>query len=216
MQGCGLLQPEVTAESVKEAADGTSLRGPSTASRALSPSSQDGRAQRWEGLSPQRPGPTGSHGGTCLAGPQLPRTPLSFQGSFKSLVETVTSQVPRRQPRPSPLASPCRASAVGLGAIRASAPATLPPHGTVQRTAPVSRVMGPEDGAPGPLARGGATNGLKCCTAVWFHFIKLKILCTHISEKAMATHSSVLAWRIPGTGEPGGLPSVGSHRVGHD
>ena len=32
----------------------------------------------------------------------------------------------------------------------------------------------------------------------------------------MATHSSVLAWRIPGTGEPGGLLSVGSHRVGHD
>ena len=34
-------------------------------------------------------------------------------------------------------------------------------------------------------------------------------------EKEMATHSSVLAWRIPGTGEPGGLPSIGSHRVGH-
>ena len=32
----------------------------------------------------------------------------------------------------------------------------------------------------------------------------------------MATHSRVLAWRIPGTGEPGGLPSMGSHRVGHD
>ena len=32
----------------------------------------------------------------------------------------------------------------------------------------------------------------------------------------MATHSSVLAWRIPGTGEPGRLPSMGSHRVGHD
>ena len=32
----------------------------------------------------------------------------------------------------------------------------------------------------------------------------------------MATHSSVLAWRIPGTGEPDGLPSMGSHRVGHD
>ena len=32
----------------------------------------------------------------------------------------------------------------------------------------------------------------------------------------MATHSNVLAWRIPGTGEPGGLPSMGSHRVGHD
>ena len=41
-----------------------------------------------------------------------------------------------------------------------------------------------------------------------FHFPAL--------EKEMATHSSVLAWRIPGTGEPGGLPSVGSHRVGHD
>ena len=35
-------------------------------------------------------------------------------------------------------------------------------------------------------------------------------------EKEMATHSSVLAWRIPGTGEPGGLPSMGLYRVGHD
>ena len=35
-------------------------------------------------------------------------------------------------------------------------------------------------------------------------------------EKEMATHSSVLAWRIPGSGEPGGLPSMGLHRVGHD
>ena len=35
-------------------------------------------------------------------------------------------------------------------------------------------------------------------------------------EKEMATHSSVLAWRIPGMGEPDGLPSLGSHRVGHD
>ena len=41
-----------------------------------------------------------------------------------------------------------------------------------------------------------------------FHF--------HTLEKEMATHSSVLAWRIPGTGEPGGVPSMGSHRVGHD
>ena len=41
-----------------------------------------------------------------------------------------------------------------------------------------------------------------------FHF--------HALEKEMATHSSVLAWRIPRMGEPGGLPSVGSHRVGHD
>ena len=35
-------------------------------------------------------------------------------------------------------------------------------------------------------------------------------------EKEMATHSSILAWRIPGTGKPGGLPSMRSHRVGHD
>ena len=41
-----------------------------------------------------------------------------------------------------------------------------------------------------------------------FHF--------HALEKETATHSRVIAWRIPGTGEPGGLPSVGSHRVGHD
>ena len=41
-----------------------------------------------------------------------------------------------------------------------------------------------------------------------FHF--------HALEREMATHSSVLAWRIPGTGEPGWLPSMGSHRVGHD
>ena len=40
-----------------------------------------------------------------------------------------------------------------------------------------------------------------------FHF--------HALEKETATHSSVLAWRIPATGEPGGLPSLGSHRVGH-
>ena len=41
-----------------------------------------------------------------------------------------------------------------------------------------------------------------------FHF--------HALEKEMATHSSVLAWRIPRTAEPGGLPSMGSHRVGHN
>jgi len=41
-----------------------------------------------------------------------------------------------------------------------------------------------------------------------FHFDAL--------EKEMATHSSVLAWRISGTGEPGGLPSMGLHRVGHN
>ena len=38
----------------------------------------------------------------------------------------------------------------------------------------------------------------------------------HALEKEMATHSSILAWRIPGMGDPGGLPSMGSHRAGHD
>ena len=41
-------------------------------------------------------------------------------------------------------------------------------------------------------------------------------LFTFMHWKEMATHSSVLAWRMPGTGKPGGLPSLGSHRVGHD
>ena len=73
------------------------------------------------------------------------------------------------------------------------------------------------------------------CNCVWNHYIiyyakhprltkKLEVFhkrlfgqpCTAGTVKAMATHSSVLAWRIPGVAEPGGLPSMGSHRVGHD
>ena len=53
-----------------------------------------------------------------------------------------------------------------------------------------------------------ATGALPVISAFTFHF--------HALEEEMATHSSVLAWRIPGMGEPGGLPSMGSHRVGHD
>ena len=49
---------------------------------------------------------------------------------------------------------------------------------------------------------------MTCDLTFTFHF--------HALENEMATHSSVLAWRIPGTGEPGRLPSLGSHRVGHD
>ena len=61
-------------------------------------------------------------------------------------------------------------------------------------------------GMNGWTGRGG---NLGCFnTLLTFHF--------HALEKEMATHSSVPAWRIPGTGEPGGLPSMGSHRVGHD
>ena len=60
--------------------------------------------------------------------------------------------------------------------------------------------------------RGGAepSSGFRSDTTEPLHFH------CHALEKEMATHSSVLAWRIPGTGEPGGLPSLGLHRVGHD
>ena len=63
-------------------------------------------------------------------------------------------------------------------------------------------------------ARWAAVHGVaKCRTRLsnftfTFHF--------HALEKEMATHSSVFAWRIPGMGEPGGLPSMGSHSIGHN
>ena len=63
-------------------------------------------------------------------------------------------------------------------------------------------------GAPGRLRMCWKMGYTGVVFTLTFHF--------HALEKEMATHSSVLAWRIPGTGEPGGLPSVGSHRVGHD
>ena len=68
----------------------------------------------------------------------------------------------------------------------------------------------PRDGGAWKAAVHGVAEGQTRLSdfSFTFHF--------HALEKEMATHSSVLAWRIPGTGEPGGLPSVGSHRVGHD
>ena len=68
----------------------------------------------------------------------------------------------------------------------------------------------PMDGGPRWAAVHGVTKSRTRLSdfTFTFHF--------HSSEKEMATHSSVLAWRIPGTGEPGGLLSMGSHRVGHD
>ena len=68
-----------------------------------------------------------------------------------------------------------------------------------------------------PMDRGAWKAAVHGVTESWtrlsdftftFHF--------HALEKEMAIHSSVLAWRIPGMGEPGGLPSMGSHRIGHD
>ena len=68
----------------------------------------------------------------------------------------------------------------------------------------------PMDGGAWKAAVHGVTEGRTRLSdfTFTFHF--------HALEKKMATHSSVLAWRIPGTGEPGGLPSMGLHRVGHD
>ena len=66
------------------------------------------------------------------------------------------------------------------------------------------------DGGAWKAAVHGVTEGQTQLSdlAFTFHF--------HALEKEMATHSSVLAWRIPGVAEPGGLPSMGSHRVGLD
>ena len=66
-----------------------------------------------------------------------------------------------------------------------------------------------DGGASGAAVHGVAKSGTRLSNfSFTFHF--------HALEKEMATHSSVLAWRMPGSGEPGGLPSRGSHRVGHD
>ena len=66
------------------------------------------------------------------------------------------------------------------------------------------------DGGAGKAGVHGVTEGRTRLSdfPFTFHF--------HALEKEMETHSSVLAWRVPGMGEPGGLPSMGSHRVRHD
>ena len=68
----------------------------------------------------------------------------------------------------------------------------------------------PMDGGAWQAAVHGVSKSLTRLSdfTLTFHF--------HALEKEMATHSGILAWRIPGTGEPGGLPSMGLHRVKHD
>ena len=66
------------------------------------------------------------------------------------------------------------------------------------------------DGGPWKAAVHGVAEGQTRLSDFTFNFH------FHALEKDMATHSSDLAWRIPGTGEPGGLPSMGLHGVGHD
>ena len=73
-----------------------------------------------------------------------------------------------------------------------------------------SRLENPMDGGAWKVAVHGVVKSRTRLSdfTLTFHF--------HTLEKEMATHSSVLAWRIPGMAEPGGLPSMGSHRVGHN
>ena len=66
------------------------------------------------------------------------------------------------------------------------------------------------DGGAWKAAVLGVAEGPDTTERLHFHFY------FHALEKEMAIHSTVLAWRIPGTGTPGGLLSMGSHRVGHD
>ena len=95
----------------------------------------------------------------------------------------------------------------------------LGPEGQLRCFAHSSVVLGEGNGNPlqyscleNPMDGGAwwtAVHGVaKSQTRLSFRF--------HALEKEMATHSSVVVWRIPGTAEPDGLPSMGSHRVGHD
>ena len=78
--------------------------------------------------------------------------------------------------------------------------------------------------APTPVLSPGKSHGRRSLVAAVHGVAKSWIWLSNFTftfhlralKKEVATHSSVLAWRIPGTGEPGGLPSMGSHRVGHD
>ena len=80
-------------------------------------------------------------------------------------------------------------------------------HGTPLQYSCLETPM--DGGAWGAAAHGVARSQARLSDFTFtFHF--------HALEKEMATLSSVLAWKIPGMGEPGGLPSIGSHRVGHD
>ena len=88
--------------------------------------------------------------------------------------------------------------------------AKAPPSGLFKEARPSRwRNLGAPGGAWWAAVHGIAKSRTRLSDFTFtFHF--------HALEKEMATHSSVLAWRIPGTWEPGGLLSMGSHRVGHD
>ena len=87
--------------------------------------------------------------------------------------------------------------------------------------APFAILLGEGNGNPlqyscleNPVDGGAWWASVHRATQSWNDWSNLA--CMHALEKEMATHPSILAWRIPGTEEPGALPSMGSHRVGHD
>ena len=110
-----------------------------------------------------------------------------------------------------PLQYSCLKNSMGRGAWKATV------HGATKSRTRLSdkaiwligtRVQNPMDRGVWWAAVHGVAGSQTRLRDFTFHF--------HTLEREMATHSSVLAWRIPGTGEPGGLPSMGLHRVGHD
>ena len=130
-----------------------------------------------------------------------------------------------RSPRETGRRASLQISAVSLAPKRMSTADTTAEVGAGSRQLSCTREASEKAMAPTPVLLPGKSHGWRSLvgcsprgcwesdTTKWlptftFHF--------HALEKEMATHSSTRAWRIPGTGEPGGLPSMGSHRVGHD
>ena len=86
------------------------------------------------------------------------------------------------------------------------------PHGKVPSHDTVDMSKPPTTALQGRALRRVQPHLFNTFSLMWLDFTKLG----RDMEKEMATHSSILAWRIPGTEEPGGLPPMGSHRVGHN
>ena len=142
----------------------------------------------------------------------------SVQEIKKKQVQSLDQEDPLEEENGNPLQYSCLENPMDKGAWRA----------TIQRVTKswtqLSDYIGEGNGTPlqyscleNPMDRGAWWAAVHGVAKSWtrlsdftltFHF--------HALEKEMATHSSVLAWRIPGMGEPGGLPSMGSHTVGHD
>ena len=172
--------------------------------------------------------PSGAHRARC---PSRPHRAISRSGqapgSRRSLVLMFSW--------PGAHVSPCGKDhlgvrAPGLSSLKVSWRPVLPQHCPRKQTASWAFFMGPNAASqrrqwhPTPVLLPGKSHGWRSLEAAVHGVTKSRTRLSdftftfhfHALEKEMAPHSSVLAWRIPGTGEPGGLPSMGSHRVGHN